>query len=310
MKIPNYVSVSLFWIILVLPFFVSAQENSSAEWIRVQSDNGEFSVEIPVEYDFYGDNDGFPISKFTKIIELKEMRMLNAFREKTLVSFETYETNHAKEAADIFLERDKKEGKKSEITFNGLKVKQILINKDGLYAVRRFLISKTHLYILTAASRNGETSALKRYLDSALLKTSNAKSATSETFDNKLKIVSFSSLKISQLEVDQNPDSPQKTDNQTTIPVENKITPLSIIIKPLAFYTEAARKSGETGVVKLRLTFSTKGSITKVKFLSALQSGLLRQCIFAAIRIKFIPAERNGEPIFVTKQVEYSFSIY
>jgi hypothetical protein len=51
----TYTFTSLIWIFLIFLSFVSAQESQSADWLRVRSDDGEFSVEVPVNYDFYVD---------------------------------------------------------------------------------------------------------------------------------------------------------------------------------------------------------------------------------------------------------------
>lgn len=303
-----------FWLILFFPIIASAQENQLAKWIRVQSDNGEFSVEIPVEYDFYADKDGFLVSDQSQSYPLTEMRMLNSFREKTLLSFETYKTNRSKDIADIFIDRDKKNGEKSEIKLGELKIKQILIQKDGLYAVRRFLTSKTHLYVLTAASRNGETVALKRFLDSITFSTADTNLTQTQINETKPTSILFSELKVSQLEIDQNPEPLKKSiakNSKPSTPIkdENSV-PITIIVKPNPSYTNAARQSGETGVVRIRMTFSKNGSVTKIGFLSTLKGGLLRQVVFAAIRIKLLPAEKEDKAIAVTKIIDYEFHRY
>jgi len=41
-----------------------------------------------------------------------------------------------------------------------------------------------------------------------------------------------------------------------------------------------------------------------------LPNGLTEQAIAAARQIKFVPATRDGQPITVTKIIEYNFSIY
>ncbi len=97
----TYTFTSLIWIFLIFLSFVSAQESQSADWFRVQSDDGEFSVEVPVNYDFYLDNDGFLVSDNSKSYRLSKMKMLNAYHEKTLLSFEVYETNRSKTVAEI-----------------------------------------------------------------------------------------------------------------------------------------------------------------------------------------------------------------
>ena len=138
---------------MLLSSFVSAQENNAGEWVRVQSDNGEFSIEFPAASDFFRDNGGFYISRERESYRLTEMRMLNAFYEKTLLSFEIYKTDSPKAVADTIADRDEKSGKQSEVKIGEAKFKQVVLEKGNRYAVRRFYTSKDYVYILTAASR-------------------------------------------------------------------------------------------------------------------------------------------------------------
>jgi outer membrane biosynthesis protein TonB len=135
-----------------------------------------------------------------------------------------------------------------------------------------------------------------------------------QTVDVKTAFTRFASLKVSQLEIDPNPEPLKKSAHKNSplpAPVKNKNSmPIVIITKPNASYTNAARQSSETGVIRLRMTLSANGSITKVGFLSILKDGLIRQTVFAAIRLKYIPAEKDGEAIAVSRIIDYSFSIY
>jgi TonB family protein len=63
-------------------------------------------------------------------------------------------------------------------------------------------------------------------------------------------------------------------------------------------------------VVRLRVTFLASGQIGSVSPVSGLSYGLTEQAIAAAKQIRFEPAKVNGVPQTVTKQIEYSFSIY
>ncbi len=314
MKEFRYVLASLFWAVLFFPLLIWAQENYSGEWIRVQSDNGEFSIEVPTDYGFYGDKNGFLISRDSESYQLSEMRMLNAYHEKTLLSFEAYKTASPKAVADIIADREEKDGKESEIKLDESKFRQILIKKENLYAVRRYLTSKSHLYVLTAASRNGETPVMKRFLDSLAVKNTNAKSQSAPEINSKLKIVPFAALKLSQIEINQISEPPKKNGDKkvpssTPIKSHNSL-PIAVITKPNPSFTESARQKGVEGSIRVRLTFSRNGSITKIGFLSTLKEGLLREVMFAAIRMKYVPAEKDGEPVVVTKLVEYAFHLY
>ncbi len=76
------------------------------KWNRIQSDNGEFSIEIPPNYNYFFDKDGFWGSYKYDDFRLKEMNLLNSLYKDTLLSFEVYETE--KNALNMFLEHHKR----------------------------------------------------------------------------------------------------------------------------------------------------------------------------------------------------------
>lgn len=86
--------------------------------------------------------------------------------------------------------------------------------------------------------------------------------------------------------------------------------PLKILSKPTPQYTDEARKNNVTGTIKLRVTFLASGAIGDISAENTLPDGLTENAIEAARGIKFKPATRNGEPLTVTKLVEYSFSSF
>lgn len=85
---------------------------------------------------------------------------------------------------------------------------------------------------------------------------------------------------------------------------------LKIISKPRPGYTDSARTANIQGTVILRVTFLASGAIGSVSVVKGLPNGLSEQAIAAAKRINFEPAKVNGAGQTVTKQIEYSFSIY
>ncbi len=87
-------------------------------------------------------------------------------------------------------------------------------------------------------------------------------------------------------------------------------TGVSILSKPRANYTDAARQNQVQGTVTLRVTFTASGQIGSISPVNGLPYGLTEQAIAAARSIKFEPAKKNGVPQTVTKQVQYSFTIY
>ena len=85
---------------------------------------------------------------------------------------------------------------------------------------------------------------------------------------------------------------------------------LKIISKPRPGYTDAARTANIQGTVILRVTFLASGAIGSISPVKGLPNGLTEQAIAAARRISFEPQKVNGAGQTVTKQIEYSFSIY
>jgi len=97
---------------------------------------------------------------------------------------------------------------------------------------------------------------------------------------------------------------------QQTLSNNSNGTAVRIAVKPRANYTDGARRSETQGKVLLRVTFLANGGIGAISVISGLADGLTEQAIAAAMRIVFIPAQRNGVRYSVTKPVEYTFNIY
>lgn len=87
-------------------------------------------------------------------------------------------------------------------------------------------------------------------------------------------------------------------------------TAMRITSKPRANYTDAARQNQVQGIVTLRVTFLANGQIGSISPVSGLPYGLTEQAIAAARNIRFEPQQVNGVAKAVTKQVQYSFTIY
>jgi len=87
-------------------------------------------------------------------------------------------------------------------------------------------------------------------------------------------------------------------------------SPLKILAKGPAGYTDMARIYNIQGVVRMRVTFTANGSIGSVVPISFLPFGLTKNAIKAAKAMRFQPRTVNGIPVSVAKIVEYSFSIY
>ena len=88
-------------------------------------------------------------------------------------------------------------------------------------------------------------------------------------------------------------------------------SPLKILSKKKAQYTEEAKKNSIEGTVTLRVTFLEDGTIGKnITTVKGLPYGLTEQAIAAAWEIKFVPERVNGIPRTTTRPVSFTFNIY
>jgi TonB family protein len=85
---------------------------------------------------------------------------------------------------------------------------------------------------------------------------------------------------------------------------------LSIVSKPKAMYTDQARQNNYQGSVLLRVTFLASGQIGGISAVRGGPYGTTESAIAAARRIVFQPAMQNGQPVTISKTVEYSFTMY
>lgn len=302
--------------ILLIPilFFVAAAtvaaqppQPASTEWIRVRSDNGEFNIEVPKKNKHYGNKTGFTLGRsFGDSFVMADMNLVNAFADGTLVSVESY--NAFEGALDAIYDRDslrKSDIVTSKTKASGYTIRQITKKADEFYMIRRYFNSKDQIYILTAASRTGETPTMRRFLDSVEFTPGKKKLDADKT-------IAISSLPQDEPRVeilDDKPAANPKSAVATTSPGTG-IEKLVIVNRQIPSYTNAARQKGVTGNIRVRAKFSDEGWISDLSLYEKLDGGLLRQTLFAAIRIKFLPQQSDGKPISVTKTVEYSFLIF
>lgn len=307
MKKIALIFASLLCAISVLKSDSFAQKIQSSEWIRVQSNNGEFLIEVPAKYSYFYDEDGFSESRNVDNYQLRKMSLLNAYYQNTLLSFESYEAKKGGFKALYEHElRASKEASTSDFNRNGAPIKQIITKTDNYYCVRQYFNSKTNVYILTAVARSGENEVIKRFLDSLVFKPE-----TKEKPDTNS--ILFSSLKVAPVNITTAKDDKKEGEKDAAAPTDKAKKDISKFVvakKPATAYVDAARMRQIKGTIKLRVTFGEDGFIPQIEIVKSLPEGLLRQAVFAALRLKFLPEEAAGKPISVTKMVEYRFDIY
>ncbi len=87
-------------------------------------------------------------------------------------------------------------------------------------------------------------------------------------------------------------------------------TPIKFLKKPQPRYTAAARDVFEQGIVTLAVLFGADGKVKYMIPLKGLNYGLTEQCMAAAREIEFEPEMRDGKPVSVILQVQYTFTIF
>jgi TonB family protein len=309
----------LFLLLFIFPLnFSFAQEKSNvgqaAEWHRLESDNGEFSVELPAGYTYFSHSIGLIFENpDDSVLQYAEMQLLNASHGKTVASVEIYKVRSQKKHLDFLLDRQDLKASKLAAPENFI-IKQVETSsvkspygkkeKVPVSFVMRFIASKTHLYIVTVAARGAtKTPEFERVLSSIRL---------NESQSGNTKISTLNPLPIEDI-VDyvaepSKPRPPAPIQSKPPGAPQNP-TPILILSKPNAPYTAMARATRTSGIIRLRVTFNKNGGISKIGVVSGLGYNLNRSAIFAALLLKFIPEEKDGVPVTVTKVVEYSFQI-
>lgn len=301
--------VSYTLVLFCIASISAVAQASKGDWMRVQTDDGEFSIEVPANYKYYFNDAGFSISRLGGSDDywLKKMRMFNSYDNGSLLSFEIYEAKRG--ALDAFYDHDtfkRKDIKTSTIKNADFTIKEIVTNNGDYYCVRRYFASKNNIYILTTGSRIGETTETKRFLES-LVFTPNSKVALNNGS------VRLSSLHVTEIAVSSATETPnaskKPTAPQNTTSTDEK-DKLILLSRPRPSYVETARTNHVTGTIRVKAEFGADGFIPVIAVSKELSRDLLREALFAVIRIKFLPVLKDGKPISVVKTIEYSFDIY
>ena len=83
----------------------------------------------------------------------------------------------------------------------------------------------------------------------------------------------------------------------------------TILYKEKAQYTQEAKDNKIEGTVVLSVVFGADGQISEVKVIKGLPDGLTQKAIEAASKIRFEPAMKDGKPVSVRGNLEYSFRL-
>jgi hypothetical protein len=296
------------YLLLAIVLFATisfAQDAKKDDWIRIQSDDGEFSIEVPAKYGYFYDKDGLLADFLNPYSKLGEMRVFNSYIESTLISFESYKVPNNifavnKAITEISRTDVNEGGQREEFKKDGFKIIQITKKSKNLYMVKWFIYSKHSIYMLLSASRSGETEAMKRFFNSLICKPDTKVSQIS-------KEITFSGLKQTPIVIEEDLNRKVKTDDKKKSQRDTSIQPFSIVFQPLPIFTTLNSASER---VYLEIEFSEIGQISKLITLRKLKSEFLRSVQLSALRLKYLPEEKDGKPIAVTKLIKYDIPPY
>ena len=102
----------------------------------------------------------------------------------------------------------------------------------------------------------------------------------------------------------------KKEPKDPAIPDGSIVTPIKILFKPRASYTDKARELGIEGKIRVAVLLRADGKVQYILFLKRLGAGLDEEALKAAKQIKFEPKKVNGQPVSTVLTFEYGFDIY
>ena len=85
--------------------------------------------------------------------------------------------------------------------------------------------------------------------------------------------------------------------------------PLEILSKPTPEYTDEARSARIEGIVTLDLEFTAAGDVRVLRVVRGLGHGLDEAAERAALRIRFKPAQSNGQAVDSRATVHITFRL-
>lgn len=298
------------FVIVMASGLALGQVPSGDRWIRVQSDDGVLSVEVPSTTVVFANEGGFFESEVgtSNSYHLKDMKMLSGYFDGTSVILESYDAS--KGALDtIYGNETRGSAEKSVIKKQGYNIRQALIKTDRAAMLRQFFTAGDRIYILTTASRGGISQQMQHFLNSVELSTEKkpVPNPNVSTFAKLPKTEPVVEVRLDGNAGKQNPVAPPITSSVNDDPTLKRY---EVLYHPRAAYVDSARKRNVTGSIIVKITLGPQGYVSRIVVVKTLPEGLLRQVLLAALRIKFLPKEKDGKAAAVIITREYAFSIY
>lgn len=295
-----------FYILFTFLLPVAVWTQSADQWMRIQTDDGKFSIEVPAEHKYLFSRDGFIVSRERSDYLTSNMSMLTAYSNGTLLSVEVYDASPAALSAIMSKDKNTEWNGGPDEKIGSTKVQVIDRKGDDAFARSKYFSHDGKIFILLAASRNGINASIERFFDSVDLE-SKGVTVRPGTELSKLK---RSDLTTRDVDPPPAPKADPKAVGTKPPPPDPSLKKFVLIRRFASSYVPKARSESVSGNIKLRVHFAKDGFIPHIDVYEKLGGGLLRQTLYAAARIRYLPEEKDGVPVTISRPVSYSFRIY
>lgn len=292
---------AIFTLLLIFLCGVSAysQGQSEIKWTQVFTGNRDFSVALPGEMLVYQDKKRNTVTIFANTDDASfSVRIHNDPRVNYL------DHNKKLRTAEGF--------SGSEIAGKGFQG-AIYIADKKIYRISAYFRTSSGFFSVEVLARSKDSTVLTDFLSSMLIK------SVSVISSPKGRIGVSASIPVADLatspivrEFLNRKQSGKVSFGSGAQPIDLDAffsRPLLLLEKPYPRYSDAARNDNVQGTVVLHVQFKADGTIGNIWVVQG-PVALQWSAVDAAKAIKFLPAEVDGKPVDVVREMEYSFTIY
>lgn len=265
-----------------------------SKWTALSSSvkGDEFSILMPVSPSPYVTERGSYLEKNNTVID--KARTFTAYADKILYVIEVYDTPNPKKALESLLDYSYiAKDEKRNVTVGGFKGKQVLYDGGDYYKNIQYLPTKRRVYVIGVATRDKSNPAVNQFLSS--LKLGSVSSASDDSGD----------LMLGDATPTASLTTAPSVANDDVVVNGKEVT--RKIVTVMRREPNLIGGANKRGTVILQSLFSSSGYVTDVKVVKGLDARLDQAAIDAAKYVKFIPAEKDGQPVSQYLQVEFNF---
>ena len=268
--------------------------SESSPWKTYTVKGEDFAVDLPTHPAMH--TSGEFIARARKNTKI---RQLGAYADGVVYTIQIFENPSPREPLDQFVERMSRRSRdrttSQDISLDGFAGKALSSEQPSTKV--RFFATENRLYEFAALAVAEDDPRVTKFFSSISLKKKKDSEEVSDGHGIPYEPVIESGA--ANWAAGQQPMTGKEVNKKARLGM-----------KPEPNYTEAARQNQVTGTVVLKCVFSSNGSVTSIRTVSGLPHGLTERAIDAALKIKFIPAMKDGKYVSIWMQLEYNFNLY